>query len=55
MRHSDGFHYIADTTNWTGNTIGIARNADHLSWTFQRMTDPRRHLDVDSQIQLESV
>ena len=36
MRHSDGYYYIAYTTNWTGNTVGIARSADYLTWTFQR-------------------
>jgi hypothetical protein len=36
MRHSDGYYYIAYTTNWTGNTIGLARSADYLTWTFQR-------------------
>lgn len=36
MRHTDGYYYIAYTTNWTGNTIGIARSADYLTWTFQR-------------------
>jgi hypothetical protein len=36
MRHTDGYYYLAYTTNWTGNTIGIARSADYLTWTFQR-------------------
>ena len=36
MRHTDGYYYVVYTTNWTGNTIGIARSADYLTWTFQR-------------------
>ncbi len=36
MRHTDGYYYIVYTTNWTGNTIGFARSADHVTWTFLR-------------------
>ncbi|MFI7540834.1 AbfB domain-containing protein [Actinoplanes sp. NPDC049599] len=36
MRHTDGYYYIVYTTNWTGNTIGFARSADHVNWTFLR-------------------
>jgi hypothetical protein len=34
FKHTDGFYYLTYTTNWTGNTIGIARSADRLNWTF---------------------
>ncbi|AGZ43831.1 glycoside hydrolase family 43 protein [Actinoplanes friuliensis] len=36
MRHTDGYYYLVYTTNWTGNTIGFARSADHVTWTFLR-------------------
>lgn len=36
IRHTDGYYYIVYTTNWTGDTIGFARSADHVSWTFVR-------------------
>ncbi|GAA3928136.1 glycoside hydrolase family 43 protein [Actinoplanes auranticolor] len=36
MRHTDGYYYVVYTTNWTGNTIGFARSADHVTWTFLR-------------------
>ncbi|MEU4218141.1 glycoside hydrolase family 43 protein [Actinoplanes sp. NPDC026623] len=36
MRHTDGYYYLVYTTNWTGDTIGFARSADHVNWTFLR-------------------
>ncbi|MFI6733307.1 glycoside hydrolase family 43 protein [Nonomuraea sp. NPDC050451] len=36
MRHTDGYYYLVHTTNWTGDTIGFARSADAVSWTFLR-------------------
>ncbi|MGW0805165.1 glycoside hydrolase family 43 protein [Nonomuraea sp. NPDC002799] len=36
LRHTDGYYYLVHTTNWTGNTIGFARSADAVSWTFLR-------------------
>ena len=36
IRHTDGYYYIVYTTNWTGDTIGFARSADYVSWTFLR-------------------
>ncbi|PWK83837.1 glycosyl hydrolase family 43 [Lentzea atacamensis] len=36
IRHTDGYYYIVYTTNWTGDTIGFARSADYVSWTFVR-------------------
>jgi len=36
MKHSDGKYYIAYTTNWTGNTFGIASSTDKVNWTFIR-------------------
>jgi hypothetical protein len=36
IRHTDGYYYLVYTTNWTGNTIGFARSADYVTWTFQR-------------------
>ncbi len=36
MRHTDGYYYVVYTTNWTGDTIGFARSADHVTWTFLR-------------------
>ena len=36
MRHTDGYYYLVYTTGWTGDTIGFARSADHVTWTFQR-------------------
>ncbi|WP_347598554.1 glycoside hydrolase family 43 protein [Acrocarpospora sp. B8E8] len=36
IRHTDGYYYLVYTTNWTGNTIGFARSADSVSWTFLR-------------------
>ncbi|GGU67156.1 glycoside hydrolase family 43 protein [Lentzea flava] len=36
MRHTDGFYYIVYTTGWTGDTIGFARSADYVNWTFLR-------------------
>ncbi len=36
MRHTDGYYYVVYTTNWTGDTIGFARSADHVNWTFLR-------------------
>ncbi|MFC4531188.1 glycoside hydrolase family 43 protein [Sphaerisporangium dianthi] len=36
MRHTDGYYYLVHTTNWTGNTIGFARSADAVTWTFLR-------------------
>ncbi|WP_431047978.1 glycoside hydrolase family 43 protein [Streptomyces sp. P1-3] len=34
IRHTDGSYYIAYTTNWTGNTIGLARSTDRVTWRF---------------------
>ncbi|MFI7130486.1 glycoside hydrolase family 43 protein [Nonomuraea sp. NPDC050153] len=36
MRHADGYYYLVHTTNWTGDTIGFARSADAVTWTFLR-------------------
>lgn len=36
IRHTDGYYYVVYTTNWTGNTIGFARSADYVNWTFLR-------------------
>ena len=36
LRHTDGYYYVVYTTNWTGNTIGFARSADYVNWTFLR-------------------
>ncbi|MEU6786316.1 glycoside hydrolase family 43 protein [Nonomuraea angiospora] len=36
MRHTDGYYYLVYTTNWTGDTIGFARSADAVTWTFLR-------------------
>src|SRR3712207_9174910 len=36
MRHTDGYYYLVHTTGWTGDTIGFARSADHVTWTFLR-------------------
>ncbi|SEG43045.1 Glycosyl hydrolases family 43 [Nonomuraea solani] len=36
IRHTDGYYYLVHTTNWTGATIGFARSADTVSWTFLR-------------------
>ncbi|MFE3824515.1 family 43 glycosylhydrolase [Streptomyces sp. NPDC059092] len=34
IRHTDGYYYIAHTTDWTGNTIGFARSRDRTNWQF---------------------
>ncbi|MGP3959017.1 glycoside hydrolase family 43 protein [Nonomuraea sp. 3N208] len=36
LRHTDGYYYLVYTTNWTGDTIGFARSADSVNWTFLR-------------------
>ncbi len=36
MRHTDGYYYVVYTTGWTGDTIGFARSADYVTWTFVR-------------------
>jgi hypothetical protein len=36
MRHTDGYYYVVHTTGWTGDTIGFARSADYVTWTFLR-------------------
>ncbi|MCX2946830.1 glycoside hydrolase family 43 protein [Lentzea sp. NEAU-D7] len=36
LRHTDGYYYLVYTTNWTGDTIGFARSADYVTWTFLR-------------------
>lgn len=36
IRHTDGYYYLVHTTNWTGDTIGFARSADYVTWTFLR-------------------
>jgi hypothetical protein len=36
LRHSDGYYYVVYTTGWTGDTIGFARSADYVTWTFLR-------------------
>jgi hypothetical protein len=36
IRHTDGYYYVVYTTNWTGDTIGFARSADYVTWTFLR-------------------
>jgi hypothetical protein len=34
MKHTDGYYYIAYTTNWTGTNFGIARSWDLINWSF---------------------
>ncbi len=34
MHYTDGLYYMTYTTNWTGNTIGIASSSDRINWTF---------------------
>jgi hypothetical protein len=34
FKHTDGYYYLTYTTDWTGNTIGFARGADRVNWTF---------------------
>ncbi|WNG51891.1 family 43 glycosylhydrolase [Archangium minus] len=36
LKHTDGMYYVTYTTNWEGNTIGFARSADRVNWTFLR-------------------
>jgi len=36
IKRKDGFYYVAYTTGWTGNTIGLARSKDLVDWTFLR-------------------
>jgi beta-galactosidase GanA len=36
MRHTDGWYYVAYTTGWVGNTVGLARSKDLTDWTFLR-------------------
>jgi hypothetical protein len=36
MKHSDGKYYVTYTTNWSGNTIGIASSTNKVDWTFVR-------------------
>ncbi|NAS23240.1 family 43 glycosylhydrolase [Herbidospora sp. NEAU-GS84] len=36
IKHTDGYYHLVYTTGWTGNTIGFARSADAVTWTFQR-------------------
>ncbi len=36
MKHTDGWYYVAYTTGWAGNTIGLARSKDLTDWTFLR-------------------
>ncbi|WP_408892524.1 AbfB domain-containing protein [Paenibacillus taichungensis] len=36
MKHTDGLYYVVYTTNWSGNTIGIASSTDKVNWTFVR-------------------
>ncbi|MGN9845595.1 glycoside hydrolase family 43 protein [Nonomuraea sp. H19] len=36
LRHTDGYYYLVYTTDWTGDTIGFARSADYVTWTFLR-------------------
>ncbi len=36
IRHTDGRYWVVYTTNWTGNTIGLATSTDRLNWTFVR-------------------
>jgi sucrose-6-phosphate hydrolase SacC (GH32 family) len=31
---ADGLYYITYTTNWAGNTIGLASSPDRIHWTF---------------------
>ncbi|MGD9156466.1 MAG: AbfB domain-containing protein [Bacillota bacterium] len=42
IRHTDGYYYIAYTTNWTGTNFGIARSSDLKSWTFVTNVDVKR-------------
>ncbi|MGH1559190.1 beta-galactosidase [Caulobacter segnis] len=36
MKHADGWYYVAYTTGWTGDTIGLARSKNLTDWTFLR-------------------
>jgi hypothetical protein len=36
IKHTDGWYYVAYTTGWAGNTIGLARSRDLTDWTFLR-------------------
>jgi beta-galactosidase GanA len=36
MKHTDGWYYIAYTTGWSGDTIGLARSKDMVDWTYLR-------------------
>ncbi|SCX87566.1 Glycosyl hydrolases family 43 [Paenibacillus polysaccharolyticus] len=36
MKHTDGLYYVVYTTNWSGNTVGIASSPDKMNWTFVR-------------------
>jgi hypothetical protein len=34
MKHTNGYYYIAYTTNWSGTNFGIARSSDLIHWSF---------------------
>jgi hypothetical protein len=36
MKHTDGKYYLVYTTDWSGNTFGIASSTDKINWTFVR-------------------
>nr|WP_186323207.1 glycoside hydrolase family 43 protein [Paenibacillus xylanexedens] len=36
IKHTDGLYYVVYTTNWSGNTVGIASSPDKMNWTFVR-------------------
>lgn len=36
MKHADGWYYVAYTTGWSGDTIGLARSRDLIDWAFLR-------------------
>ncbi len=36
IMHYHDRYYVTYTTNWTGNTIGIATSSDRIHWTFLR-------------------
>ncbi|EHS57552.1 glycoside hydrolase family 43 protein [Paenibacillus sp. Aloe-11] len=36
IKHTDGLYYVVYTTDWSGNTIGIASSPDRVNWNFVR-------------------
>jgi hypothetical protein len=53
MKHTDGWYYVAYTTGWTGDTIGLARSRDMADWTFLRdvkIEMPGRHQQLGARM-----